>query len=38
MLSFALASVFASPEIFGHAPAFVFASPPTFFGAGLANP
>ena len=31
MLSFALAFVFASLGIFGHAPAFVSASPPTFF-------
>ena len=32
MLSFALASVFAYPRIFGHAPTFVSASPPAFFG------
>ena len=32
MLSFALAFVFASLGIFGHAPAFVSASPLTFFG------
>ena len=32
MLSSAPTSVFASLRIFGHAPTFVFASPPAFFG------
>ena len=32
VLSYAPTSVFASPGIFGHAPAFVSTSPPAFFG------
>ena len=46
VISFALASVFASPAfVYTSPPAFVYASPPAFFhfalvffGAGLANP
>ena len=32
VLSYAPASIFATPGIFAHAPIFVSTSPPTFFG------